>query len=134
MIVFVIIKWNVDGMFYYSRKQHQYHSQRHVRHDNQLRPVSNFYEYESVQSILNTHGRTNAAGYPTQQPPNYKETIPNSHIRQQSQNRHGIAARNHSNQYQQQQHRGPFVTHVTIGEHQPQPNGSRVYFISDHNK
>ncbi|KAF2887922.1 hypothetical protein ILUMI_18251 [Ignelater luminosus] len=116
----------------YSRKQHQYHSQRQVRHDNQLRPVSNFYEYESVQSILNTHARPGVT-YPHshQQQSSYQETTSgNSLPRQQAvQGRHGAvgSSRGHLSAYQQQQqqHRGPFVTHVTIGDHHPQQAGSR---------
>ncbi|KAK5645359.1 hypothetical protein RI129_006659 [Pyrocoelia pectoralis] len=105
-----------------SRKQHQYHSQRQVRNDNQLRPVSNFYEYESVQSILNTHGRP-ANMYP-QQPPPYQDPVASSSSRQVQNRPHGVNSRNHITQYQQI--RGPFITHVTIGDHQPQQAGSRV--------
>lgn len=45
------------------------------------------------------------------------------------QGRHGAvsSSRGHLNAYQQQQqHRGPFITHVTIGDHHPQQAGSRV--------
>lgn len=114
-----------------SRKQHQYHSQRQVRSDNQLRPVSNFYEYESVQSILNTHGRP-AANVHSPQPPPYQDPISTSLTRQQQQamqsRQHGMNSRNHLSPYQQQQQqlRGPFITHVTIGDHHPQQAGSRV--------
>ncbi|KAF5272242.1 hypothetical protein FQA39_LY01324 [Lamprigera yunnana] len=113
-----------------SRKQHQYHSQRQVRNDNQLRPVSNFYEYESVQSILNTHGRPGANMYPhaPQQPPPYQEPVSSSSNRQQQvlqTRQHGMNSRSHANLYQQQL-RGPFITQVTIGEHHPQQTGSRV--------
>ncbi|KAF5279144.1 hypothetical protein FQR65_LT03390 [Abscondita terminalis] len=110
-----------------SRKQHQYHSQRQVRNDNQLRPVSNFYEYESVQSILNTHGRPGTNMHQPQQPPPYQDPVPRQQQQQPIPNRqHGMNSRNHLSPYQQQQLRGPFVTHVTIGEHHPQQAGSRV--------
>ncbi|XP_031349365.1 partitioning defective 3 homolog isoform X2 [Photinus pyralis] len=105
-----------------SRKQHQYHSQRQVRNDNQLRPVSNFYEYESVQSILNAHGRpTNA--YP-QQPPPYQDPVAASSSSRPTPSRQHAANTRHLTPYQQL--RGPFITHVTIGDHQPQQAGSRV--------
>ncbi|XP_017782343.1 PREDICTED: partitioning defective 3 homolog isoform X2 [Nicrophorus vespilloides] len=95
-----------------SRKQHQYHSQRQPRQDNQLRPVSNFYEYESVQSLLNTRGR------------NLYQDNNNAMGRQQQQ------PRQHQNAKQQHhQQRGPFVTQVTIGDgsqQQQQQNGTKV--------
>lgn len=96
-----------------SRKQHQYHSQRQPRQDNQLRPVSNFYEYESVQSLLNTRGR------------NLYQDNNNAMGRQQQQQ-----PRQHQNAKQQHhQQRGPFVTQVTIGDgsqQQQQQNGTKV--------
>ncbi|KAJ8959796.1 hypothetical protein NQ318_011528 [Aromia moschata] len=103
-----------------SRKQHQYHSQRQTRVDNQLRPVSNYYEYESVQSVLNSRGaRQNVAhATPQQQPPSaYQDANSNSLTRNQPvQGRHPAGRGT--------QHRGPFVTQVTIGEHQQ--NGTKV--------
>ncbi|CAH1156234.1 unnamed protein product [Phaedon cochleariae] len=105
-----------------SRKQHQYHSQRQSRADSQLRPVSNYYEYESVQSVLNNRTtvrhnvgqnapQTISAAY---QDHNSNEKLPHSLPRNQpGQGRHSRPA-----------NRGPFVTQVTIGEHQQ--NGTKV--------
>lgn len=42
-----------------SRRQQHYHSQRQPQRDPQQRPMSNFYEYESVQSLMNSQ-RPNA--------------------------------------------------------------------------
>ncbi|KAL3268983.1 hypothetical protein HHI36_008069 [Cryptolaemus montrouzieri] len=96
-----------------SRKQHQYHSQRQTKVDNQLRPVSNFYEYESVQSILNSRVKGTAPPNYVKQPssPMYHEVNSNSLPRNQ-----GL-----SNPQNRGSQRGPFVTQVTIGE-----NGTKV--------
>ncbi|XP_060527613.1 partitioning defective 3 homolog B isoform X2 [Cylas formicarius] len=106
-----------------SRKQHQYHSQRQSRPDNQLRPVSNYYEYESVQSVL-TNRTTRQTSTNVNQPPSghngYHDVNFNSHQRQPPpQLMHGrnLASRS-------QQNRGPFVTQVTIGDNQK--NGTKV--------
>ncbi|CAG9862456.1 unnamed protein product [Phyllotreta striolata] len=97
-----------------SRKQHQYHSQRQTRTDNQLRPVSNYYEYESIQSILNG-GRSRPNGHPAQyggahQPDANSNSLPRNQAAQ---------VRHPSNRG-----RGPFVTQVTIGDHQK--SGTKV--------
>ncbi|XP_023311786.1 partitioning defective 3 homolog isoform X3 [Anoplophora glabripennis] len=101
-----------------SRKQHQYHSQRQTRTDNQLRPVSNYYEYESVQSVLNSRSaRPNVSHTPQQQPPPiYQDANSNSLPRNQPvvQGRHPTGRGS--------AHRGPFITQVTIGEQ----NGTKV--------
>ncbi|XP_025835451.1 partitioning defective 3 homolog isoform X2 [Agrilus planipennis] len=113
-----------------SRKQQQYHSQRQIRQNNQLRPVSNFYEYESVQSILNVHGRADRPAAPPvthihQHSDSYQETNSNSLTRHP-----GVSVRtvansrsNHPNHFAQ--NRGPFITQVLIGDH-VQHTGSRV--------
>ncbi|KAK9739549.1 hypothetical protein QE152_g8855 [Popillia japonica] len=101
-----------------SRKQHQYHSQRQPRQDNQLRPVSNYYEYETVQSVLNSRG-VRPGIQPPIQPPPYQDPNSNSLTRQQVQGRSSASRSHHT------QHRGPFVTHVTIGDHSQQ-NGTKV--------
>lgn len=117
----------------FSRKQHQYHSQRQSRGESELRPVSNFYEYESVQSILNTQGgRMNGNVHITtspQPPPppltyQIQDLNANSLPRQQPVN---INVRHHPlrSYTTHHQHRGPFVTQVTIGEH-VQSNGTKV--------
>lgn len=86
-----------------SRKQHQYHSQRQPKQEMQLRPVSNFYEYESVQSILSTRGR-NSNPHQYQQHPPPSQRVPPQYNR-----------------------RGPFVTQVTIGEQkEAKQNGTKV--------
>ncbi|CAH1122583.1 unnamed protein product [Ceutorhynchus assimilis] len=113
-----------------SRKQHQYHSQRQPRPDNQLRPISNYYEYESVQSVLNNrqirpNHSSNQPIY-SQQPDhnlNPLQTRPNLMNRLQQQQ---INSRNNAPIIRQmnQPHRGPFVTQVTIGDHQK--NGTKV--------
>ncbi|XP_028144226.1 partitioning defective 3 homolog B isoform X1 [Diabrotica virgifera virgifera] len=92
-----------------SRKQHQYHSQRQTRSDNQLRPVSNYYEYESIQSILNGgRSRQNAPQTTSQQPSHYQQDVNSNSLprNQPVQSRHTSG-----------RGRGPFVTQVTIGEH-----------------
>ncbi|KAG5889509.1 hypothetical protein JTB14_008997 [Gonioctena quinquepunctata] len=103
-----------------SRKQHQYHSQRQSRPDNQLRPVSNYYEYETIQSVLNNRQRQNVPHVntiPSQQPPPYQDPNSNSLPRNQPvQGRHPSGRGSQS--------RGPFVTQVTIGDHQK--NGTKV--------
>ncbi|KAI4461048.1 partitioning defective 3 related [Holotrichia oblita] len=101
-----------------SRKQHQYHSQRQPRQDNQLRPVSNYYEYETVQSVLNSRGVRQGIQPPIHPPP-YQDPNSNSLTRQQVQGRSSASRSHHT------QHRGPFVTHVTIGDHSQQ-NGTKV--------
>ncbi|KAJ3642201.1 hypothetical protein Zmor_025006 [Zophobas morio] len=107
-----------------SRKQHQYHSQRQARTDNQLRPVSNFYEYESIQSMLNNRpARANPPPvHHTTQPVTYQDVNSNSLPRQgQQQPPPQPVQGRHPNR---NQHRGPFVTHVTIGD--SQQNGTKV--------
>lgn len=112
--------------FSHSRKQHQYHSQRQTRPDNQLRPVSNYYEYESVQSVLGgrnlnrQNGPQQLAG--SQQTQNaYVDANSNSLPRvQQVQGRHTTASRTTPHPG-----RGPFVTQVTIGK-QHQQTGTKV--------
>lgn len=105
-------------MFGHSRKQHQYHSQRQTRPDNQLRPVSNFYEYESIQSVINGRisGRVNIPSQPVMYQDVNSNSLPRQNLPQQP-----VQGR----QQRSQQHRGPFVTHVTIGEHN-QKNGTKV--------
>ncbi|XP_057664576.1 partitioning defective 3 homolog isoform X2 [Diorhabda carinulata] len=93
-----------------SRKQHQYHSQRQTRTDNQLRPVSNYYEYESIQSILNSgRSRQNASQTSNHQPSVYQPDVNSNSLprNQPIQGRHPTSGRG----------RGPFVTQVTIGDH-----------------
>lgn len=115
-------------MWYFSnsRKQHQYHSQRQTRPDTQLRPVSNYYEYESVQSVLGSRNPTRQNGPQqltvSQQPQNvYVEANSNSLPRNQPvPGRQTGASRTTTHQ-----NRGPFVTQVTIGE-QHQQNGTKV--------
>ena len=102
----------------FSRKQHQYHSQRQPRTENQLRPVSNFYEYESIQAALHGRGRTNVHQEQISNPPSYQDVSSGS-SRQQHLYGRNATSRSHN------QHRGPFVTHVTIGEN-PQQNGTKV--------
>ncbi|KAL1498257.1 hypothetical protein ABEB36_009084 [Hypothenemus hampei] len=115
-----------------SRKQHQYHSQRQSRSDQQLRPISNYYEYESVQSVLNNRQII--------RPPNSSH---NTYSTQQDQNSNVLSNRQnlvvHNRQHgptvtrtnmagtvrqANQPHRGPFITQVTIGEHKK--NGTKV--------
>jgi partitioning defective protein 3 len=105
-----------------SRKQHQYHSQRQTRTDNQLRPVSNFYEYESIQSMLNNRSARPNPPVPhtNNQPVMYQDVNSNSLPRQGQQQPQPVQGR-HPNR---NQHRGPFVTHVTIGD--SQQNGTKV--------
>lgn len=89
-----------------------------------------------MQSILNTHGRPNNAPHNRlpQRPPAYHDPLSAANINprhpQQIPGRQLISPRGgHPNAYQQQQQqqRGPFVTHVTIGNnHHPQQSGSRV--------
>ncbi|CAH1115363.1 unnamed protein product [Psylliodes chrysocephalus] len=103
-----------------SRKQHQYHSQRQTRTDNQLRPVSNYYEYESIQSILNG-GRSRPNGHPGNTQP------PQQHpVHQQDANSNSLP-RNPPVQgrHPTSRGRGPFVTQVTIGDHH-QKSGTKV--------
>ncbi|XP_044753306.1 partitioning defective 3 homolog isoform X3 [Coccinella septempunctata] len=98
-----------------SRKQHQYHSQRQTKADSQIRPMSNFYEYESVQSILSNRGRSNA-------PAQYaKQSSSGHHFQDMNSN---SLPRNQQGQLPQTRgsQRGPFVTQVTIGEQ----NGTKV--------
>jgi hypothetical protein len=38
-----------------SRRQQHYHSQRRDNHEQHQRPVSNFYEYESVQGVMRSN-------------------------------------------------------------------------------
>jgi hypothetical protein len=106
----------------HSRKQHQYHSQRQTRTDNQLRPVSNFYEYESIQSMLNNRSARPNPPVPhtNNQPVMYQDVNSNSLPRQGQQQPQPVQGR-HPNR---NQHRGPFVTHVTIGD--SQQNGTKV--------
>ncbi|KAJ8975287.1 hypothetical protein NQ317_004423 [Molorchus minor] len=103
-----------------SRKQHQYHSQRQTRVDNQLRPVSNYYEYESIQSVLTSRGARQNIPHvapPQQSPAIYQDVNSNSLPRNQPvQGRHPTGRGS--------QHRGPFVTQVTIGE--KKQNGTKV--------
>ncbi|XP_044271539.1 partitioning defective 3 homolog B-like isoform X4 [Tribolium madens] len=98
-----------------SRKQHQYHSQRQTRTDNQLRPVSNFYEYESIQSMLNN--RRGNPPVPHSNPPVMYQDVNSNSLPRQGQP--PVQGR-HPNR----NHRGPFVTHVTIGD--SQQNGTKV--------
>lgn len=117
--------------FFFSRKQHQYHSQRQSRGESELRPMSNFYEYESVQSILNTQGgRTNGNVHIVASSPSpsfqVHDVNSNSLARHQEQQPSNINVRHHpSRSYGHHPHRGPFVTQVTIGEH-VQSNGTKV--------
>lgn len=39
----------------FSRRQQHYHSQRRDNREHHQRPVSNFYEYESIQSMMRTN-------------------------------------------------------------------------------
>lgn len=84
-----------------------------------------------MQSILNTQGgRQNGNVHITASPPppppvsyQIQDVNSNSLPRQQPMN---INVRHHpSRNYTHHQHRGPFVTQVTIGEH-VQPNGTKV--------
>uniref|UniRef100_A0AAR5PPY5 PDZ domain-containing protein n=1 Tax=Dendroctonus ponderosae TaxID=77166 RepID=A0AAR5PPY5_DENPD len=105
-----------------SRKQHQYHSQRQPRPDSQLRPISNYYEYESVQSVLNNRqARPTNAHYP-QQDINANSVQSRQNLAVHS--RPGQPRGGNAIARQAGQHRGPFVTQVTIGEHQK--NGTKV--------
>ncbi|XP_076265971.1 par-3 family cell polarity regulator isoform X3 [Rhynchophorus ferrugineus] len=117
-----------------SRKQHQYHSQRQTRNENQLRPISNYYEYESVQSVLNNR-QMRPPNLPAQH--NQNANHQSTHIYDVNMNPPSSQTRQRQVNMQQQQqhpsrpnatrpqpHRGPFVTQVTIGEHQK--NGTKV--------
>ncbi|ERL91634.1 hypothetical protein D910_08964 [Dendroctonus ponderosae] len=105
-----------------SRKQHQYHSQRQPRPESQLRPISNYYEYESVQSVLNNRqARPTNAHYP-QQDINANSVQSRQNLAVHS--RPGQPRGGNAIARQAGQHRGPFVTQVTIGEHQK--NGTKV--------
>lgn len=104
-----------------SRRQQHYHSQRAAQREPVHRPVSNFYEYESVQAVL--RGETEAGSLPRR---------PGEHI---TLNGYNPAGRYSSGfgypsqmnglpysaaQYQARPYKpGPFVTHVTIRETQP---------------
>ncbi|XP_050310493.1 partitioning defective 3 homolog isoform X3 [Anthonomus grandis grandis] len=108
-----------------SRKQHQYHSQRQPRPDNQLRPISNYYEYESVQSVLNNR----QVHVVRQQNQNVHQNPydVNSNPQGRQQNRQQTAGHRVNSGQQMGRaggHRGPFITQVTIGEHQK--NGTKV--------
>lgn len=128
----------------FSRKQHQYHSQRQPRSEFHQRPVSNFYEYESVQSLIHGRGRQmlpvispqqngdlNSNSLPRhQQPVVGRNVFTQQHARPYQQPGQSppyqryVAHHNQRNQHSgssSQPHmvngkiRGPFVTHVTIG-------------------
>lgn len=97
-----------------SRKHHQYHSQRQTKLDTQLRPISNFYEYESVQSILNRNVKNSPIS------PSGKQHFPTN---TQNQDINSNARSPQSLSSHSRNHRGPFITQVTIGEKQ---NGTKV--------
>uniref|UniRef100_A0A8D9FIE7 CCR4-NOT transcription complex subunit 4 n=1 Tax=Cacopsylla melanoneura TaxID=428564 RepID=A0A8D9FIE7_9HEMI len=143
-----------------NRRQQHYHSQRRDPRESNHRPVSNFYEYESVQVMMrsqganpiydhsnslprrndlpNIHGMSpqsgggyspNARAYQNHTPPNshynhrmsmYSPTSgnkqPQAHYRNSI---HGVTPDYKSKQ-------GPFVTQVTIRDHQAIPNGPKV--------
>nr|XP_024215630.1 partitioning defective 3 homolog B [Halyomorpha halys] len=104
-----------------SRRQQHYHSQRAAQREPVHRPVSNFYEYESVQAVL--RGETEAGSLPRR---------PGEHITLNGYNpvgrySSGFGYPSQMNglpysaaQYQARPYKpGPFVTHVTIRETQP---------------
>ncbi|XP_052131025.1 partitioning defective 3 homolog isoform X2 [Frankliniella occidentalis] len=122
-----------------SRRQQHYHSQRRDNRESHQRPVSNFYEYESVQAMMraNQHrmmdnGNTNSL--PRRSPQN---GVPPSHGQHSSRPQSGVnrmyptyvpvngslhhPSVNSSSSIRQ----GPFVTHVTIREASHTP-GSKV--------
>lgn len=116
-----------------SRKQHQYHSQRQPRPDSQTRPASNYYEYETVQSVLNSRQirQTNPQVHSSNQSGSSHNNVYLQHDRQNnnlmmSQSRQQNVRHNGNVNSRQgtPPHRGPFVTQVTIGEHQK--NGTKV--------
>lgn len=98
----------------------------------QLRPVSNYYEYETVQSVLNSRSGirptlpSRSVQHPSttythnSQPSNvYVDGNSNSLPRNQP-----IQGRGQISRASNQPHRGPFVTQVMIGEQQQ--NGTKV--------
>lgn len=100
--------------------------------DMQLRPVSNYYEYETVQSVLNSRSgvRPTLPSRSGQHPPSaythnpqqsnvYVDANSNSLPRNQP-----IQGRGQISRTTNQSHRGPFVTQVMIGEQQQ--NGTKV--------
>nr|XP_018902814.1 PREDICTED: partitioning defective 3 homolog isoform X1 [Bemisia tabaci] len=114
-----------------NRRQQHYHSQRREPKELTHRPVSNFYEYESVQSLMNSDINSNSL--PRHHMPsgsistkNYSHSPGRQH--QLYSNYYGNnqqkVPQNHMI-YQRKQH-GPFVTHVTIREHSPTINGPKI--------
>ncbi|XP_066260845.1 partitioning defective 3 homolog isoform X2 [Euwallacea similis] len=123
-----------------SRKQHQYHSQRQPKPENQLRPASNYYEYETVQSVLNSrqirqitpqiHSNSNSNQPPISHninvyahPDINSNSRPNLANQQQSRQQVNSRSNNVMGRQGSQPHRGLFVTQVTIGDHQK--NGTK---------
>ncbi|KAJ1526892.1 hypothetical protein ONE63_008444 [Megalurothrips usitatus] len=119
-----------------NRRQQHYHSQRRDNREPHQRPVSNFYEYESVQAVMraNQHrmmdnGNTNSL--PRRSPQN---GVPPSHGQHSSRPQSGVnrlyqtygAVNGHHGSVNSGSVRqGPFVTHVTIREASHTP-GSKV--------
>ncbi|XP_063236396.1 partitioning defective 3 homolog B isoform X3 [Bacillus rossius redtenbacheri] len=108
-----------------NRRQQHYHSQRQNsssgRETNQ-RPVSSFFEYESVQNAMRSDANSNSLPRPA--PPSQDSGASGGGPTFQqhaapSQSQRGVSYANRG------RHRGPFVTHVTIGHGHPLP-GSKV--------
>ncbi|XP_073969994.1 par-3 family cell polarity regulator isoform X4 [Rhodnius prolixus] len=113
-----------------SRRQQHYHSQRQVSRDHIHRPVSNFYEYESVQAVLRAQALVESNSLPRRPDmPSMQgqHTTSNGsyNINTQQPHRYSQMAYPTTHTYHQYSGRpygktpGPFVTHVTIRETQP---------------
>ncbi|KAI5744327.1 hypothetical protein M8J76_001335 [Diaphorina citri] len=150
-----------------SRRQQHYHSQRRDYRESNHRPVSNFYEYESVQVMMrsqganpiysdahsnslprrndlpNIHGMSpqSGGGYSPNSRVYQNHTPPHS---QYNNNRMSLYSSSSSTKHPPAHYRnsihgsggpeyksrhnlgGPFVTQVTIRDHQAIPNGPKV--------
>ncbi|XP_054286524.1 partitioning defective 3 homolog B isoform X3 [Macrosteles quadrilineatus] len=120
-----------------SRRQQHYHSQRRDPREVSHRPVSNFYEYESVQAVLRGDGHSNSlprrqdiapthginnnhrgSGNYGQPPRLYQPFLNQPQVYHTNNNiQQGYHHNNNNNNKQRKPH-GPFVTHVTIRESQ----------------
>ncbi|XP_046678766.1 partitioning defective 3 homolog isoform X4 [Homalodisca vitripennis] len=117
-----------------SRRQQHYHSQRRDPREQAHRPVSNFYEYESVQAVLRdgncnslprrneiapTHGMSSSqrsSGYG--QPPRLYQPFLNHPPAYHINNNNNNNSKPQLMMQGQRKPHGPFVTHVTIREAQ----------------
>uniref|UniRef100_A0A0A9XM93 PDZ domain-containing protein n=2 Tax=Lygus hesperus TaxID=30085 RepID=A0A0A9XM93_LYGHE len=109
-----------------SRRQQHYHSQRQASRDPVHRPVSNFYEYESVQAVLRAQAMMDSGSLPRRDGSQTVHmnggtyNLPSQHRYSQI-NYPQAAYPPYGRSYGKQA--GPFVTHVTIRETQPKKIG-----------